>query len=147
MRTVNDKGSIGVAKVLSDLLSKDYFVFMPFDGASPVDLVVADKRMNLRRLQIKYRVLNRYGSIGILLSSVVNGKTVPIDVTKIDGWAIYCPQTDLVYYVSLSQITLPASYFSLRSTGKILPRGRDASEFMDASVFWKVNSAGPSNAC
>lgn len=97
MPTVNDKGSIGVAKAISDLLGQAYYVFLPFDGSSPVDLVVANAAMVLRRVQVKYRIIE-WNMLRIPLSSVTNGNRKPIDLSKLDGWAVYCPDTDKMYY-------------------------------------------------
>lgn len=124
--TVNDKGSIGVAKVVADLLSQGFYVFLPFDGSSPVDLVVADKSMRLRRLQIKYRIVER-GMIRIPLSSVVNGTRVPIDLSKIDGWAVYSPDANRVYYISARSFGPHQKWFNIA-----LDDGRHL-----ASIFWE----------
>ena len=44
---------------------------------------------------------------------MVNGKKVQVDVSKIDLWAIYCPDTDAVYYVP-TEIVLGKTYIYLR---------------------------------
>lgn len=54
---VNQKGDIGLAKVLADLTAKLYPCFVPLSGSCAVDLVVADAQMDLKRLQVKYRNL------------------------------------------------------------------------------------------
>jgi hypothetical protein len=96
---VNRKGDVGTAKTAADLIFQGYDVFLPFSGSCPVDLVAADRTQRLRRFQVKYRSADRRGYIAVRLCSIVNGRMVPIDLSKIDGWAVYCPDTDHVYYV------------------------------------------------
>lgn len=134
--TVNDKGSIGVAKAVADLLHKRYYAFLPFDGSSPVDLVIANKAMTLKRLQVKYRepVKRSPTSLCIPLYSVVNGKMIPIDLSKIDGWAIYCPTTDKVYYINKRLINIDSvTTFHLSLKGG---KERSVDNYLCPDVFW-----------
>lgn len=110
---VNQKGDIGLVKVIADLTGKGYVCFLPISGSCAVDLVVANAAMELRRLQIKYRNLEN-GTLVIGMNTVINGVKVPIDSDKIDGWAIYCPETDEVYYVAKSDVICSRSRFTLR---------------------------------
>lgn len=144
MHNVNDKGAIGVARIVADLISKEYSVFLPFDGSSPVDIVVANKAMVLRRIQAKYRKLNQYGSIPIRLESIVNRKTVPIDRSKVDGYAVYCPDNDKIYYLDIDSI--PTINFDIAVI--VTNRSKNiASKFLDPKVLWKVKSSGTAGAC
>jgi PD-(D/E)XK endonuclease len=146
MSTVNDRGAIGTAKIISDLLSRGYSVFLPFDGASPVDIIVANKEMQLCRVQAKYRKIDKSGSIGVSLESVVNRKRIKIDKSKVDAYAIYCPDTSLVYYLDLSIVPIKQYYVSL-SVVDGPKRKNIASNFMDPSILWKVKSSGTAGAC
>ena len=100
---VNEKGNIGLIKVIDDLYSKGYQCFTPFDDHNPVDLISMDKSGNLKRLQVKYRSLdkkrNRYE---LAAKSVVNGKRILINRELIDGWALYLSDEDLVIYLPVS---------------------------------------------
>jgi hypothetical protein len=96
---VNRKGDLGTAKTVADLVAQGYDVYLPFSGSCPVDVVAADRAQRLRRLQVKYRAADDRGYIAVRLCTIINGKIVPIDLSKIDGWAVYCPDTDHVYYV------------------------------------------------
>ena len=136
MATVNDKGSIGVAMTVADLLRQGYYVFLPFDGSSPVDLIVANREMLTKRLQVKYRVVENR-KLRIPLSSVVNGKRVPIKFDKIDEWAVYCPNNDQMYYISKSYKVVGTSWIVIDPDDN---RG-------SADVFWSVNCQGDSSAC
>ena len=136
--TVNAKGSIGAAMVTADLISRGFSVFLPFDGSSPVDLVAANEHMILVRLQVKYRNANRFGSLEVPFQSVVNGKRIAVDLQKIDGWAIFCPETKLVYYVGKRQIDLSKKGFSLAlQRHEARPTSRFSGAFLSPVDFWE----------
>lgn len=99
---VNEKGNIGLIKVMADLYSKGYHCFTPFDDHSPVDLITLDNTGNVRRLQVKYRSISeKRKHYELSARSVVNGKVIPIDRSLIDGWAVYLADEDKVIYLSL----------------------------------------------
>jgi hypothetical protein len=103
MSTTSKKGTKGVANVIADLTNKDYFPFIPLTDVNIVDLVVANKDLEFKKIQIKYRSINK-GKIEIPTESVVNGKRVQLDVNKVDLWAVYCPDNKQIYYVSSSEL-------------------------------------------
>lgn len=109
----NKKGDIGLANVIADVTNKGYFLFLPFSDTTSVDLVIADKNMKLNRVQVKYISIDKTGVLNIPACNVVNGKKVPVDLTQIDLWAIYCPNTKEIYYVPTKEIIGKKS-FSLR---------------------------------
>lgn len=135
MLTVNQKGVIGLVKVTADLVSRQYEVFTPTSDASPVDLILADGAMNLRRVQVKYREPCEGNKIlFVSLDSVVNGQRVPVDLSRIDSWAIYCPTTGEVYYVRREEIQGRGIRICLRDfKGR---KNRLAAEFTDPSRLW-----------
>lgn len=98
---VNAKGNIGLLKTLSDLYSKDYSCFTPFDDYNPVDCI-AMKGNKLFRLQVKYRSPDSKDRYEIAARSVVNGKRVAIDRDLIDYWAIYMADIDQIIYMPVS---------------------------------------------
>lgn len=133
--TVNQKGVIGLVKVVADLVSNQYEVFTPTSDASPVDLVVADSSMNLRRIQVKYREPTEDAKVLVVsLDSVVNGRRVPVNLSLIDVWAIYCPQTEQVYYIKRSE--LDGRYIRLCLHDYKGRRKQLAQEFVDPSRLW-----------
>jgi hypothetical protein len=137
--SVNQKGVIGLVKVTADLVSKQYEVFTPTSDSSPVDLIAADDGMNLKLVQVKYREPERRKGRGaqvlvVSLDSVVNGRRVPVDVSRIDVWAIYCPQTERVYYVKRSEVVGRSIRICLDNfKGR---RNRLAQEFVDPARLW-----------
>ena len=99
---VNEKGNIGLIKVMADLYSKGYHCYTPFDDHSPVDLISMDDTGRVRRLQVKYRSLNeKRNHYELSARSVVNGKTIPINRDLIDGWAVYLSNVDTVIYIPI----------------------------------------------
>ena len=102
---VNEKGNIGLIKVMSDLYSKGYHCFTPFDDHSPIDLVAMDKQGNIKRLQVKYRSLNlKRQYYELYARSVVNGKPIPVDRNLIDSWAVYLADEDTIVYVPVGMM-------------------------------------------
>ena len=100
---VNQKGNTGLLKVMSDLYDKGYHCFTPFDDFSPVDLIAMDKQGNIKRLQVKYRsLLPSKGTYELAGRSMVNGKSVNIDKSLIDGWAVYLEEEQKVTYLPVS---------------------------------------------
>lgn len=139
--TTNQKGTIGLVKVITDLTVRGYETFTPTSDASPVDVVVADSSFSIKRLQVKYREPCTQSSVPLLVIgafSVVNGKKIPIDLSKIDGWAVYSPLTDKVYYIPVQYLTTT----TLRVYLSDFP-GRKSSllaeDFSNPNSFWKVN--------
>jgi hypothetical protein len=106
---VNEKGAMGLIEVIRDLTKKGFECFTPLHDYSGVDLIVLDHNKKPLRLQVKYRKSEFRNGIttnlvGIGFHSVVNGKKVPINISHIDGWAVYCPEIDKVVYISKNEI-------------------------------------------
>jgi hypothetical protein len=107
-----DKGDIGVAKCIADLLSQGLEILMPYAAASPFDLVVK-QGLVYSRVQVKYRAVNAIGSLHAPLlraSFGLKSKPKTYTNTEIDVVCVYCPDTDECYYVS------PKASISLRVT-------------------------------
>jgi hypothetical protein len=143
--TVNQKGVIGLVRVMADLVTRRYEVFTPTSDASPVDLILANSTMSLRRLQVKYRELHQRPRmradtkvLTVDLASIVNGKRIPIDRSKIDGLGIYCPYSDQVYYVRTDEV----SGVMIRICLSDFPgrKNRLASEFLDPERLWTTGN-------
>ena len=136
----NKKGDIGLANVILDVTKKGFFVFLPFSDTTSVDLIIADKNMKVLRTQIKYISTNKKGAIEIITSTVVNGKKVPVDLSQTDLWAVYCPDTNELYYVSTLEL-LGKKTLSLRVTE---PRANNnciihyAKNYTDLNKVWHI---------
>ena len=102
---VNEKGVKGLIKVIDDLSDRGYYVYPAFDDHSPVDLIAMSRQGRLIRLQVKYRtpmpgkVSERYE---LHARSMVNGKSIPIDRSLIDGWAVYMAGCKRVKYIPIA---------------------------------------------
>lgn len=97
-----DKGDKGVGKVIADLLVKETHVCLPISEHLPFDLIAVRKNGELLRVSVKYRAAVN-GKIQVPFSSCYadsNGShTKKVDKNLIDLMAIYCPDTDKVYYI------------------------------------------------
>jgi len=99
----NKKGDVGLVKSMMELTTNNYFVFTPISDTTCVDLVIGNSEMELKRAQIKYCSLVN-GRVEIFMSTVINGKRVAIDLSKLDMWIIYCPDNDKLYYIPISDL-------------------------------------------
>lgn len=146
---VNEKGAIGLIEVIRDLTKKGFECFTPIHDYSAIDLIALDPNKKPIRLQIKYRKAEtRRGVstdiVGIGFCSVVNGKKIPIDLSCIDGWAVYCSEIDKVIYINKREINL-----NLRGVSFRLEKGNNSvnkdknpikmyHEFQDITL-WNTN--------
>ncbi len=108
-----NKGDLGVAKAFCDLVDKGYIVLFPSTEHAPFDLVAYDG-INFKRIQVKFRrAVN--GSISIRLKNWWADKNgshgKPLDINQVDIFCVYCPDTDLCYYIKPEIIN---EYFTLR---------------------------------
>ena len=97
----NEKGAIGLIKVIADLYTQGFQCFLPFDDYSPVDLIALDSLGNSYKLQIKYRSSN----CELRTRSIINGVATEIDKSLIDGWGIYLSEKDKVIYIPIAFMT------------------------------------------
>ena len=99
---VNEKGNLGLIKVIGDLYSKGFTCFTPFDDYNAVDCIAMDGNGKSFRLQVKYRSPGRGDAYEISATSTVNGKGVPINREMIDYWAVYLSDIDQVVYMPVN---------------------------------------------
>ena len=95
------KGDIGVAKAKLDLMLRGYMTLQPETEHAPFD-VVAYKDGRFLRIQVKYieaadgcfraKFVKRW-------SNARGTRNYPIDKNAIDFYCVYCPTTDLCYYI------------------------------------------------
>lgn len=95
-----EKGDIGVAKVIADLTVRRWNVCLPLTEHAKYDMI-AEKDGKLVRVQVRFTT-SKNGTIAVRLSSTWNDKHGSHRVNRKSGdydlLAIYCPNTDLVYY-------------------------------------------------
>lgn len=101
-----DKGDKGTGNVIADLLSKGIQVCLPLSEHLPFDLIAVKNNGTLMRVSVKYRTVMK-GAVSVAFrSSYSDSHGVHIkaaDKSLIDLLAIYCPETNLVYYVVPSE--------------------------------------------
>ena len=97
-----DKGDLGVLKAQIDLFEQGFTIFVPLTEHCPFDLV-AYKGGEFRRVQVKYRSLDRFGKVDVKFSTCWSDRngthTLPIDKTEVDIYCVYCPEADECYYL------------------------------------------------
>jgi hypothetical protein len=129
--TTNEKGTIGLAKVIADVTEKHLQPFLPLTDTTIIDLVISDKLLNLKKIQIKYISLNNDGSLMLSLETVVNGKRILKDFSNVDAFAIYCPDNKLVYYVPVNEIKGKSFTIKVTESKKCGKGLRNASDYLD----------------
>lgn len=96
-----DKGDLGVAKAFADLVARGWLVLFPTTEHAPFDLV-AYRDGEFKRVQVKYRTASA-GKLYVKFSSVWSDRhgthIQPIEKSAIDVVCVYCPDTDLCYYL------------------------------------------------
>lgn len=90
-------------KVATDLTVKGYVILFSTCEQLPFDLV-AYKNGRFNRVQVKYRTVERGGTISVSFKSTsvyASGKrySKPWDKAELDVLAVYCPDTDACYYL------------------------------------------------
>ena len=97
------KGDLGVLKAQVDLFEQGFTVCVPLTEHAPFDLV-AYRDGEFRRVQVKYRSVDRFGKIDVKFSTCWSDAhgvhSVPIDKDAIELYCVYCPDTDQCYYLN-----------------------------------------------
>jgi hypothetical protein len=97
-----DKGDLGVLKAQIDLFEQGFTILVPLTEHGPFDLV-AYREGEFKRVQVKYRALDRFGKLDVKFSTCWADKngthTSAIDKSEVDLYCIYCPDTDECYYL------------------------------------------------
>ena len=77
MHHTKEKGDLGVLKAQLDLYEQGFMILSPMTEHAPFDLV-AYRKGNYHRIQVKYRKLDRYGKLDIKFSTCWTDKTAHI---------------------------------------------------------------------
>jgi hypothetical protein len=113
-----DKGNIGEAQVVADLLQQGIQVALPFGDNLPFDLIAIGPDLCLWKVQVKYACVYR-GVLRIRNSRMSENTRRRYDQVytpmQVDVFAVFCPDTQQVYYVSYSEVSARA-IFHLRVT-------------------------------
>jgi hypothetical protein len=102
MHHTKEKGDLGVLKAQVSLCEQGFTILLPATEHAPFDLV-AYKDGIFKRVQVKYKSLDRTGAVTIHFRSCWADKSGthlrPVDKGEIDLYCIYCPDTDECYYL------------------------------------------------
>ena len=100
------KGDLGVLKAQVDLHQQGFEILNPLTEHAPFDLVIY-KNNTFRRVQVKYKSVDRAGTLAIRFSSFWADKNGThqrhVDKNEIDLYCVYCPDTDECYYFDPKQ--------------------------------------------
>lgn len=115
-----DKGDLAVAEVIADLTRYGAHICLPLSEHLPFDLIAISPSMReVRRVQVKYGTAKR-GTVRVALRGThadrhgVHHRRINLD--EIDCFAVYCPDTDKVYYVLTEEVLGLQCEFCLRVT-------------------------------
>ena len=112
-----DKGDIAEASVIADLVKQGYKVALPIGESLPFDLIAIRPDCSLIRIQVKYRKIERSGTVSVKLVSIWKNssltRVVDYDLATLDYFAVYCPDVDAIAYVPVSELSTRRN-FSLR---------------------------------
>lgn len=104
-----DKGDIGLACAMADLLKHNIQIALPVSEHLPFDLIAIHPRGDMIKVSVKYRVMSRSGVVRVETRRVWNDRNGthhrqhrPGDY---DSVAIYCPDTDECYYLLASELS------------------------------------------
>ena len=107
-----DKGDLAVAKVIADAAKTGIKSCVPITEHLPFDLILVDAECQLRRVQVRYAKA-RKNRMRMRLRSSYSWKggcrVRLLDRTKIDGFPVYCPDTDRIYYLRTDEIPADAA--------------------------------------
>lgn len=131
-----DKGDIGLACVMADLIKRDIQVALPVSEHLPFDLIAIHACGRMVKVSVKYRVLSKRGTVSVGASSVWsdrNGIHIrPHSPGDYDVVAIYCPDTDQCYYVLASEMSMSNTSLRIIRAGNNQTTGvRMAQWFID----------------
>lgn len=102
-----DKGDLGVLKAQVDLAEKGWLSLRPQSEHAPFDLVIY-KDGNFKRVQVKFRSLNKVGQLAVKFQTYWSNKKgtnrVDQDKSEIDILCIYCPNIDKCAYISIKEV-------------------------------------------
>ena len=135
MHHTKEKGDLGVLKAQLDLFERVFLILNPVTEHAPFDLV-AYKDWQFQRIQVKYKSVDKTGSITVHFRSCwadKNGTHMQqVDKDEIDLYCIYCPDTDECYY-------LDPKNFNRSATLRVkMPRNNQARNVNLAADFRRV---------
>lgn len=138
------KGDVGLTQVIADLTKRGINVALPIAEHLPYDIIAISEQHVTIKISVKY-VGAKHGAIPIPLRSVSTNmkgwKAKTIDFSVIDGFAVYCPDSQAVYYLPVAAVKGHKSTFALRTdTPKRKGDYRLAVDFQNPHVLWETQA-------
>ena len=127
-----DKGDLGVLKAQVDLAEQGFAIFIPLTEHAPFDLV-AYRDKEFLRIQVKYRSIDKHGTISAQFRSTWNDRNgthyKDIDKNEVDIFCIYCPETNECYYINPKEFNKSVQLRIMDTKNKQTSNIRFASSF------------------
>jgi len=135
-----DKGDLAVAKVAADLHEKGFTVWTPtFSEHCPYDLIVADEKQNLQKVQVKFRSMDKNKRISIAMVNTASNSNgfyrKDVDISEFDLYAIYCDATNECYYIDNNYLKGKVTFTLSTVKPKKMGTSRLAEDFTDYPTF------------
>lgn len=129
-----DKGDAGMGRVIADLMGHGIQVCLPISEHLPFDLIAISAGYALRRIQVKFRSMKN-GKISLALRNSYSDRrgvhTRRAERLRFDAYAVYCPETQTVYYVNVAEIPKRlVNVFALR----VLPSKNNQTKRVNAAA-------------
>lgn len=96
------KGNIGAAAVILELVQSGINVFTELGDYSKVD-IIAEKGGILKKIQVKYGGQKKDAVLLNLVKSGPNGYRYHYENTDVDWFAVYHPYSNKVYWISATE--------------------------------------------
>ena len=103
MSISNEKGDIGEAAFVLAAAKKGYWTGKMPQGC-PYDYVLDRHRGNLERVQVKFRSMNKYGTVNIKLTQNTFTNRTTYSEENVDSIAVYVNELDLVFLIPIQHI-------------------------------------------
>ncbi len=101
MGSTQKKGNLGLVKTITDLTEKDIAISLPISESEKYDLI-AEKNNICKTVQVRYTKIYK-GVMEVKLRGIwTNGEGYQTRKRKQEDYdilAVYCPDTDGVYYI------------------------------------------------
>lgn len=108
-----DKGDLGVARVIADLMTAGIQVALPISEHLPFDLIAIAPDKRLSKVSVKFLTMSPKGIVSIPgMSGWTDRHGVhkrPHQPGDYDAVAVFCPTTDRCYYVPATELRSAAT--------------------------------------
>jgi hypothetical protein len=142
-----DKGDVGVACIIADMMKKGIQVALPLSEHLPYDLLAISADGAVAKISVKYRTLGKGGTLVVKAESTWADRhgthRRPHRPGDYDAVAIYCPDSDECYYLlALELCSRETCLRILETKNRQVSRVRMADSFTDPHrVFTSPSSS------